>query len=109
MPLNDLTSKVVRVSRVDCIDEEWGNGTTMATLFARKGATNFGFDISLPAAERAASQTCAESPSHNVSVMHGDGTSSTSAKEVVNACTVKHGHRDILVNNVGRSEPNGPE
>jgi len=103
MPLHDLTSKVLRVSRVGCIDEGWGNGTTMATLFARKGAT------CLPAAERAASQTRAESPSHNVSVMHGDGTSSTSAEEVVDACTVKHGHMNILVNNVGRSEPSGPE
>ena len=86
----------------------WGNGTTIATLFARQGATLFGCDISLPAAERAASQIRAESPSHTISVVHGDATSSTSAKAVVEACMAKHGRIDILVNNVGRSEPGGP-
>ena len=49
----------------------WGNGTTTATLFARQGATLFGCDISLTAAEKAASQIRAEPPFHNVSVVHG--------------------------------------
>lgn len=40
--------------------------------------------------------------------MQGDATSSHSAKAVVNACIAKHGRIDILVNNVGRSEPGGP-
>lgn len=108
MPLHDLTSKVVLLSGIGCIGEGWGNGTTIATLFARQGAFVFGFDINLDAAERAAAQIRAESPSHTVSVMQGDATSSKSAKEVVDACISKHGRIDILVNNVGRSEPGGP-
>ena len=81
----------------------WGNGTTIATLFARQGATIFGCDISLPAAERAASSINAEIKADVVTAMHGDATSSASVRSVVEACMAKHGRIDILVNNVGRS------
>ncbi|MCJ1390868.1 hypothetical protein MMC18_003729 [Xylographa bjoerkii] len=108
MPIHDLSRKVCLITGIGCIGEGWGNGTTIATLFARQGAILFGSDISLPAAERAAAQIRAESPNHQVTVMHGDATSSTSCKEVVEACMAKHGRIDILVNNVGRSEPGGP-
>ncbi|KAI9813234.1 MAG: hypothetical protein M1827_004176 [Pycnora praestabilis] len=108
MPIHDLTGKVALVTGIGCVGEGWGNGTTIATLFARQGAILFGCDISLPAAERAASQIRHESPSYDVAVMHGDVTSSASVKQVVNACIAKHGRIDILVNNVGRSEPGGP-
>ena len=108
MPIHDLIGKIALITGIGCIGEGWGNGTTIATLFARQEATLFGFGISLGAAERAACQIRAESPKHNVTVMHGDATSSASAKEVVEACMVKHGRIDVLVNNVGRSEPGGP-
>ncbi|KAI4133530.1 MAG: hypothetical protein LQ347_002152 [Umbilicaria vellea] len=108
MPLHDLTGKVALVTGIGCIGEGWGNGTTIATLFARQGASVFGCDISLDAAERAASQIRAESPSHEILVIYGDATSSASCKEVVDACMAKYGRIDILVNNVGRSEPGGP-
>ena len=81
----------------------WGNGTTIATLFARQGATIFGCDISLPAAERAASSINAENKADVVTAVHGDATSSASVRSVVDACMAKHGRIDILVNNVGRS------
>jgi len=108
MPIHDLTGKIALITGIGCIGEGWGNGTTIATLFARQGAVLFGCDISLDAAERAASQIRTESPSHRVTVMYGDATSSKSCKEVVAACIAKHGSIDILVNNVGRSEPGGP-
>ena len=108
MPIHDLTGKVALVTGVGCISEGWGNGTTIATLFARQGAVVFGCDISLGAAEHTASQIRLESPSHEISVMYGDATSSASCREVVDACMAKHGRIDILVNNVGRSEPGGP-
>ena len=108
MPIHDLTGKVALITGIGCVGDGWGNGITIATLFARQGATIFGCDISLPAAERSASQIRAESPSHEVSVMYGDATSSTSSQEVVDACMAKHGRIDLLVNNVGRSEPGGP-
>jgi NAD(P)-dependent dehydrogenase (short-subunit alcohol dehydrogenase family) len=102
MPLHDFTSKVVLISGIGCIGEGWGNGTKLATLFARQGALIFGFNINLDTAERAASQIRAESPSRNVTVMHGDATSSKNVKDFVNACIAKHGRINILVNNVGR-------
>ncbi|MCJ1229719.1 hypothetical protein MMC12_006388 [Toensbergia leucococca] len=108
MPIHDLTGKVALITGIGCIGEGWVSGTTIATLFARQGAIIFGCDIYLPAAEAAASQIRAESSSHNVSVMCGDATSFLSCKEVVDACMAKHGRIDILVNNVGRSEPGGP-
>ena len=40
--------------------------------------------------------------------MYGDATSSSSCQKVIEACMAKHGRIDILVNNVGRSEPGGP-
>ena len=106
--MHNLTGKVVLITGIGCCGEGWGNGTTIATLFARQGAIIFGCDISLPAAERAASQIRAESPFHHVTVMEGDATSSSSARTVVEACIQKHGRLDILINNVGRSEPGGP-
>ncbi|MCJ1302663.1 hypothetical protein MMC08_005467 [Hypocenomyce scalaris] len=108
MAIHDLTGKVALITGIGCIGEGWGNGTTIATLFCRQGAALFGCDISLDAAERAASQIRAESPSHEVSVMYGDATSSASCKEVVDACMAKYGRIDLLVNNVGRSEAGGP-
>ena len=108
MPIHDLTGKVALVTGIGCIGEGWGNGTTIATLFARQGAILFGCDISLQAAERAASQIRAESTAHEVTVMYGDATASASCKAVVEACMAKYGRIDILVNNVGRSEPGGP-
>ena len=86
----------------------WGNGTTTATLCDGQGAIIFSCDTSLPAAEKAASPIHAENPSHNISVMHRDATFSSSVRSVVDACIAKHGRIDILVNNVGRSEPGGP-
>lgn len=40
--------------------------------------------------------------------MRSDVTSSTSCKKLVDACMKKHGRIDIVVNNVGKSEPGGP-
>ena len=104
----DLTGKVALITGIGCVGEGWGNGTTIATLFSRQGAAIFGCDISLAAAERAASQIRAESSTREVTVIHGDATSSISASKVVEACMEKHGRIDILVNNVGKSEPGDP-
>ncbi|MCJ1249533.1 hypothetical protein MMC30_006759 [Trapelia coarctata] len=108
MPIHDLTGKVALITGIGCIGEGWGNGTTTATLFARQGALIFGCDISIAAAERAATQIRAKSASHQVDAVYGDATSSDSCQKVVNACMDKYGRIDILVNNVGGSEPGGP-
>ena len=54
MAIHDLSGKVVLVTGLGAVGEGWGNGTTMATLFARQGAIIFGCDINLEAANKAA-------------------------------------------------------
>lgn len=108
MPIHDLSGKVCLITGIGCVGEGWGNGTTIATLFARQGALLYGCDINLAAAERARDQIRDESSSYVVDVMKTDVTSSAACKELVDACMKKHGRIDILVNNVGKSEPGGP-
>lgn len=49
----DLSGKVVLVTGIGAVGDGWGNGTTMATVFARRGATVFGCDLNLAAANKA--------------------------------------------------------
>jgi len=56
MPIHDLSNKIVLITGIGCVGEGWGNGTTMATLFARQGAVIFGCDLNLDAANKAAEQ-----------------------------------------------------
>jgi len=106
--MHDLTDQVVLITGIGCIGKGWGNGIAIATLFARQGAIIFGCDLYLEAAETSKSLILAENPKTDITVMHGDATSSSSMEEFVDACMKKHGRIDILVNNVGRSEPGDP-
>jgi NAD(P)-dependent dehydrogenase (short-subunit alcohol dehydrogenase family) len=106
--MHDLTDRVVLITGIGCIGEGWGNGIATATLFARQGAKLFGCDLSLEAAETSKASILAENKNTDVTVMRGDATSSESMKEFVDACMKKHGRIDVLVNNVGRSEPGDP-
>ena len=54
MPIFDLSNKVLLITGIGAVGEGWGNGTTMATLFARQGAVVFGCDINVEAANKAA-------------------------------------------------------
>ncbi|KAK0252024.1 hypothetical protein LTR91_001782 [Friedmanniomyces endolithicus] len=122
MPIHDLSNKIVLITGIGCIGEGWGNGTTMATLFARQGAVIFGCDINLEAANKAAEQIRrdpevvghysrkSDSGSNVVDVLQQstDVTKSDHCKAFFDACMTKHGRIDILINNVGRSEPGGP-
>jgi NAD(P)-dependent dehydrogenase (short-subunit alcohol dehydrogenase family) len=106
--MHDLTDQVVLITGIGCVGKGWGNGIAIATLFARQGAIIFGCDLYLEAAETSKSLILAENPKTDITVVHGDATSSSSMKEFVDACMKKHGRIDILVNNVGRSEPGDP-
>jgi len=106
--MHDLTGQVALITGIGCIGSGWGNGITIATLFARQGAILFGCDLSLPAAETSRTQILEENPETDVTVMTADATSSKSMKGFVDACMAKHGRIDILVNNVGRGEPGDP-
>lgn len=54
IPMLDLSNKVLLLTGIGAVGEGWGNGTTMATLFARQGAKVFGCDINVDAANKAA-------------------------------------------------------
>ena len=151
MLLHDLSNKVVLITGIGAVGDGWGNGTTMATLFARQGAIIFGCDINVDAANKAAKQIrndpeVTSHPSRKpgaiiVDVMQEPvvGTvwfsvnlhfaeAPLDAKcpfqtlialcigcnqvcclpEILRRCMSKHGWVDILINNVGRSEPGGP-
>lgn len=56
MPIHDLTNKVVILTGIGAVGDGWGNGTTIAALFARQGAKVYGCDINFEAAKKAASE-----------------------------------------------------
>lgn len=84
----------------------WGNGTATALVLARNGAKVFGCDVRLPAAEYAQQRLRAEG--RICDVMKADVTIEKDVKAMVDTCMARHGRIDILVNNVGVSEPGGP-
>lgn len=118
----DLTDKVVLITGLGQTapfpeTEEkgsWGIGAALATLFARRGALIFGGNRSLSSAERTKARIDSEitkEKNNNRSVcdvMVADLTDGASVKALVDACMAKHGRIDILINNVGRSEPGCP-
>ncbi|KAK3709122.1 hypothetical protein LTR37_011101 [Vermiconidia calcicola] len=120
MAIFDLSNKVVLITGIGAVGDGWGNGTTMATVFARQGAIVFGCDINVEAANEAAetirndsqatSHSCRKPGDGIVEVMQDpiDVTQSSACKKFFDACVAKHGRIDILINNVGKSEPGGP-
>ncbi|KAK4627060.1 hypothetical protein CLAFUW4_04927 [Fulvia fulva] len=120
MPVFDYTNKVVLVTGLGAVGEGYGNGTAMASAMARQGATIFGCDINLEAANRAADMIRDEAEVRNhpsrkqgrsivdVIQQSTDVTKKQACQAFDDACMEKHGRIDILINNVGKSEPGGP-
>lgn len=103
----NLQGKVVLITGLgQTSDEGWGIGAAIATLFARQGASIYGGNRSLESAERTKSRI--EEEGGICDVVSTDVTDSASVKALVDKCVQKHGRIDILVNNVGRSEPGCP-
>ncbi len=107
----DLTGKIALVtgsgSRADgSRGEGWGNGQAIATLFARRGALVVGCDRDAEAAGTTRGIITAEGYASEGHVC--DVTVRADVEALVAAVVARHGGIDILVNNVGRSEPGGP-
>ncbi|WWC64357.1 uncharacterized protein I303_106967 [Kwoniella dejecticola CBS 10117] len=99
--------KVVLLTGIGQSDpDSWGNGAATALLMARNGAKIFGCDLTLEAAEY--NKKRLTDMGYVCDVVAADVTNPDSVKAFVDACMAKHGRIDILVNNVGRSEPGGP-
>jgi NAD(P)-dependent dehydrogenase (short-subunit alcohol dehydrogenase family) len=101
-----LDGKVALVTGCGSSGEGWGNGKATAVLFARQGAAIYGCDRSLEAAE--VTRKLIEDERGTAAVTACDVTDAAQTKGLVEACLAKFGRIDILVNNVGRSEPGDP-
>ena len=107
--MHDLTGKIALITGIGSARTDgWGNGTTIATVFAQQGATIFGCDIRPELGETGVAQIKSKVPNATVTCVSADVTNADSAQQLVDACMAKHGRIDILVNNVGKSEPGGP-
>ncbi|RDW68296.1 hypothetical protein BP5796_08953 [Coleophoma crateriformis] len=103
----DLKNKVVLITGLGQTQPTgWGIGAATAVLFARQGAIIFGGNRTL--ASTATTKQTIEKEGGTCDVVATDVTSSTSVKALADACMEKHGRIDILLNNVGRSEPGTP-
>ena len=101
-----LDQKVALVTGCGTVGEGWGNGKAIAVLLARQGASVFGCDLNLEAAE--ATRDLIRKEGGVAEVQTCDVTQAVDVKKLVDACMARFGRIDILVNNVGRSEPGDP-
>ena len=104
--MHDLTGKVAFISGAGSVGEGWGNGKATAVLLARQGATIYGTDISLAAAEETRALIAAEGGTAHAAAV--DMTKAAQVEAAVADCLARFGRIDILVNNVGGSAPGDP-
>lgn len=101
-----LKGKIAVVMGCGSSGPGWGNGKATAVLFARQGAHVVGTDINPAAVEETQRVIKGEgnsSQAHVLDVTYGQVTG-----DFLRAVVDQHGRIDILVNNVGQSEPGGP-
>lgn len=101
-----LDGKIALVTGCGTVGEGWGNGKAIAVLLARQGASVFGCDLHLEAAQ--ATRDLILKEGGMAEVQASDVTKANEVKALVEACLTRFGRIDILVNNVGRSEPGDP-
>lgn len=100
----DLEGKVALVIGLGQAGSEgWGIGAACAVQLARQGAIIFGGNRTI-ASTLKTEKAIAEAGSQ-CRVLETDATSSDSVKVLVDACIARHGKIDILLTNVGYSEP----
>lgn len=102
----DLTGKVGLVMGCGSVASGWGNGRAAAVLLARQGAKVYGTDLHLPNAQVTEEAITREGGTCVVAAC--DSTSAEQVQRVVQDCIGRFGRIDILVNNVGLSQPGGP-
>ncbi len=102
----DLTGKVAIVTGAGAVGPGWGNGRATATLLARQGAAVFLIDVVDAAVEETRQTIVAEG---NVCAAYRcDMLDAAAVQEMVQACLTRFKRLDILVNNVGGSDPGDP-
>ncbi|MCC6717205.1 MAG: SDR family oxidoreductase [Acetobacteraceae bacterium] len=101
-----LDGKIAFISGMGSVGEGWGNGRATAVVMARQGATVFGTDVNLAAAENTVATIHAEGGL--AAAVRCDMTDGEDVQAAVAVCLARHGRIDILVNNVGGSAPGDP-
>lgn len=101
-----LDGKVALVTGCGSFGPGWGNGKATATLLARQGATVVGVDLDPAAAE--VTRSIIETEGNAIEVLSCDVTDASQVKILIDGIQARHGRLDVLVNNVGRSEPGNP-
>ncbi|KAL4878161.1 hypothetical protein BJY04DRAFT_229900 [Aspergillus karnatakaensis] len=108
----DLEGKVVFLTGIGQSGspslELWGNGAAIARLMAYQGAKVYGCDVNIDAAQRTQKRIQGLIPGADITVTQADVTRSEDVKRAVAECVERYGRIDVLVNNVGRSEPGDP-
>jgi len=102
-----LDGKVAVVTGCGSFAPGWGNGKATAILLARQGATVLGIDLDSAAAE--ATREIAASEGNPIHVAACDVTNGEQVRRMIDECVDRFGRLDILINNVGQSEPGNPE
>jgi NAD(P)-dependent dehydrogenase (short-subunit alcohol dehydrogenase family) len=83
-----------------------GNGRAIAALLARQGARVVGVDVSLAAAEATRKMLADEGLDLDLALC--DVTDGASVGRLIDETLARAGRLDILINNVGQSEPGDP-
>jgi len=99
----DLTGKVAIVTGAGSVGPGWGNGKATATLMARQGASVFLVDINRDAVEE--TRKIIEGEGGACATHSCNMLLAADVQEMVQACLDRFKRIDILVNNVGGSEP----
>ena len=101
-----LKNKVAIVTGAGSVGPGFGNGKAIAVLFAREGAGVLAVDRVAAAAEETSTLITAEGGTCATHLC--DVTKASAVEAMIEACVTRFGRLDILVNNVGGSEPGGP-
>ncbi|WP_193188933.1 SDR family NAD(P)-dependent oxidoreductase [Nisaea sediminum] len=101
-----LEGKVAIVTGAGCVGPGWGNGRAISVRFAEEGAKVYAVDLS----EEALAETVerVHAVGGEIETRLTDVTDSNAVREMAEACIVRFGRIDILVNNVGGSAAGGP-
>ncbi|KPQ12027.1 MAG: Dehydrogenase [Saliniramus fredricksonii] len=101
-----LTDRIALVTGAGSSGPGFGNGKAIATIFARQGARIIGIDRDPAALEETGRLITQEGGSFTGHAC--DVTDEVSVTALFDLIARDFGRLDILVNNVGRSEPGGP-
>src|ERR1700709_1671814 len=98
-----MKGKVAIVTGAGSVGPGWGNGRATATLLARQGASVFLIDVN--DAALAETRQIIEGEKHVCATHHCNMLEASAVQNMVQACLDRFKRIDILVNNVGGSEP----